>query len=358
MVLVLALSPVIVWSAEPPDEDGFVIKTETSDWSHTIVVPVEIDGTEGSYLFMIDTLAPIAIVDPRLRGSMGRRLGKDKYQCPELSVNGSILESAVVRCKDLAALREQTGQDIDGILGAEQLQGLFFRIDVARGRFMTGLPGDVIKGTDFGLEPDRYNIATDFFVGASRNTHSFEADFASRHILTVESKLFESLVAQGEITSYQQGDVDLFHDGVIRRIAIADQVYTEVPVHKGKRNSFGLLLFQNDTLALGASSSEGALMRNTAPRKREWVPWHGLAVSKPAGRITIERIAPRGPAANAGLAPGDVIESINNGPVRYLPVSEVEFHDAWDTGRVEVEYLRNGEKGKAAVIRDKRPDKG
>ena len=355
VVFAFVLLSVVAGADEPLQDGGYpLIPTETSEWSHVIVLPVEIDGTNGAYLFMVDTRAPIGLVDPRLLKFMQGRLSKGRYLCPKISTEGCVFESAAVRCEDLAPLREQTGHHIDGILGVDQLRNMYFRIDVARGRFLTGLPGDVIQGTHFGLTPDK--VATDLFIGAPKNVHLFEADFASRPILTLESKLFESLVAEGEISLYEEDCVDMFHEGVIARIGIKDEVYTKVPVHRGMRNSFGLLLFQNDTLALGANSNEAALLRNTAPRMREWVPWHGLAVTKPNGRVSIDRVAPRGPAAKAGLVPGDVIESINNGPVRYLPVSEVEFHDAWDTGRVEIGYRRNGEVQKTTIVRDKRSD--
>lgn len=59
-----------------------------------------------------------------------------------------------------------------------------------------------------------------------------------------------------------------------------------------------------------------AFGRSTVPAS----PWLGLYPEPTAGALMVARVSPGGPAAEAGIAPGDVILGIGNEPVRQLEI--------------------------------------
>ncbi len=76
-----------------------------------------------------------------------------------------------------------------------------------------------------------------------------------------------------------------------------------------------------------------------APTPAQAAPWLGAALVASGGRVTVESVDPRGPAAKAGLAAGDVVLAAQERPLRDLDGFDAAFRPlrAGDTLRLLVE---------------------
>jgi putative serine protease PepD len=81
----------------------------------------------------------------------------------------------------------------------------------------------------------------------------------------------------------------------------------------------------------------------------------GLRGASTAGGVQVSEVQPDGPAARAGIQPGDVIESIEGKALTSYPglLVEVDHHQPGDTVKLAVE--RNGSRGDVDVTLDQRP---
>jgi S1-C subfamily serine protease len=84
-------------------------------------------------------------------------------------------------------------------------------------------------------------------------------------------------------------------------------------------------------------------------------PYIGLRGTSAAGGVQVTEVQADGPAARAGIQPGDVIESIEGKDVTSFPglLIEVDRHAVGDTVQLSVE--RNGSRGDVNVTLDQRP---
>jgi S1-C subfamily serine protease len=84
-------------------------------------------------------------------------------------------------------------------------------------------------------------------------------------------------------------------------------------------------------------------------------PYIGLRGTSAAGGVQVTEVQADGPAARAGIQPGDVIESIGGKDVTSFPglLVEVDRHAVGDSVQLAVE--RNGSRGDVNVTLDQRP---
>jgi S1-C subfamily serine protease len=84
-------------------------------------------------------------------------------------------------------------------------------------------------------------------------------------------------------------------------------------------------------------------------------PYIGLRGAAAAGGAQVTEVQADGPAARAGIQPGDVIESIDGKAITSFPalLVEVDRHQPGDTVKLSVE--RNGSRGDVEVTLDQRP---
>ncbi len=77
-----------------------------------------------------------------------------------------------------------------------------------------------------------------------------------------------------------------------------------------------------------------AELQQTGSSQQSRRPWVGLTSSEQAGRVQIVRVSKGGPAALAGLEPGDVVLAVDGSPVRTL---EGFYKKLWDHSQAEVD---------------------
>ncbi len=103
------------------------------------------------------------------------------------------------------------------------------------------------------------------------------------------------------------------------------------------------------------SNTVRAVVADIERRGKVIRPYIGLRGTSAAGGVQVTEVQADGPAARAGIEPGDVIASIAGKAVTSFPglLAEVDHHAVGDTVQLAVE--RNGSRGDVDVTLDQRP---
>jgi S1-C subfamily serine protease len=98
-----------------------------------------------------------------------------------------------------------------------------------------------------------------------------------------------------------------------------------------------------------------AVVADIESRGRVIRPYIGLRGTSAAGGVQVTEVQADGPAARAGIQPGDVIDSIDGKALTSYPglLGEVDHHRPGDT--VQLSVGRNGSRGDVDVTLDQRP---
>lgn len=327
-----------------------------------IVVPVRFP--DRTCLFLVDTGKPFGIcVDDRHRDLLGDRIEStadanyclSKAPCYPLQsfFIGEFEFEFHAICSDLKSLQQDTGYDIDGILGAYFVAAFpAMQIDFDRGRlsmtFERMHEGAKLAFVDGGH-------AIEATLGQSNVPMQFLIDTGSRTSLKLNSKVYDQLVKSGDIHPARNefsADFSGQHDyGRISAIRMAGMTIQDIGVRRGDRNSVGLELLSRLRVKMDYMTDFFSLAPGARLNQPDTAPWAGLQVRKVAGNFVVSQLMHHGPADVAGLRTEHILLSIGDQKLNHLSVFEVENHDAWNAARVQIRFRRGRAEYRADVVR-------
>jgi hypothetical protein len=296
-----------------------------------ILLPVRIGDTEQS--FMLDTAATHHVFDVSLRSHLGESLGKGHtrdvemsklehmmVQTPNVFVGNLSLgpsERSVVL--DLTVLRQGSGEDIRGALGAPFLADRLIEIDFDQGVLSVSdrHNGKLPIGNPRKLTIDSQGCPRMDEVVIGRRTESFAISTGQWASVYVHKWLFDALIADGAIEEkgIQQwltaAGPSSHRWGRLSVLSLGEGTHNDLVVLEGDANVIGLRLLERYAVTLNVSDSQIYLKPGRKFDQPDRVNQTGLHLKLVNGAILLAAADQGSPAEKAGLRQGDCPTRVN-----------------------------------------------
>jgi hypothetical protein len=268
---------------------------------------------------------------------------------------------------ELKPLEPAIGHEVDGIIGSRLFDDFVVEVDYERHLVSVHLPKDYRpsgKGTEFAVRVDPHGfpfidatvalpgidpITSSFLIDGGANTYAdIYKPFADAHQLPpLSMKLLDD---PGTST----GGTTQSRDGRADRISIGPYSIANPPITFAQ-DTEGLMAVKDQAGLIGAEFLERFTVVFDNTGKRVWLTPNasyrapaeydrtGLRVHADGPgfhKFVVGRIVPQSPAAEAGIEPGDVIESIDNAPAGEMTLTEVRRMLCRPNGRYSIGILR------------------
>lgn len=297
-----------------------------------ILLPVRIGDTQQS--FMLQTAASHHAFDVSLRGHLGKSLGKGNtrdvemskldhmmVQTPHVFVGNLSLgpsERSVVL--DLTVLRQGSGEDIRGALGAPFLADRLIGIDFDQGvlSVQDRQDGGTPVGTPHKLNVDPTGCPFLDEVVIGKRTESFGISTGQWGSVYVHKWLFDALIADGalEEKGVQQSlsaAGPLSHRwGRLAALSLGEGTHHNLVVLEGDANVIGLRLLERYRVTLDVSGSQIYLQPGRDFDQPDRVNQTGLHLKLVNGAVKVDAVDQGSPAEKSGVRPGDRIIRVNS----------------------------------------------
>jgi hypothetical protein len=251
---------------------------------------------------------------------------------------------------ELKALEPIIGHEVDGILGSRLFDDFVVAVDYEH-RFVSIYSPNAYqpsgRGTAVPVHVDEHGfpfvdamitlpgvkpIAGTFLIDGGANTYAdIYKPFCDTHQIPPRTmKLLEEPgTSTGGTTQSREGRAD--------RISVGPYSIESPPITFAQ-DTEGLMAAKDYAGLIGAEFLQRFTMVFDNPGKRVWLtPNRNYGESAEYGQsglriraegpglhtFVVGRIVPRSPAAEAGIEPGDVIESIDNSPVKQMTLTEI-----------------------------------
>lgn len=142
---VLLLVTVLLWPSSSMAQDAIQVRVAGGE----VLVPVQIEGR--SLNFLLDTGSTASAIDPAVAEALGlmsqgkeevlknfRRIQADTVEVASLKLGKSSFNRVKLAEINLAPISGAVGTPVDGVLGADILEGFIFKVAYSRGLLLVG----------------------------------------------------------------------------------------------------------------------------------------------------------------------------------------------------------------------------
>jgi len=268
---------------------------------------------------------------------------------------------------ELKPIEPAVGHEIDGIIGSRLFDDFVVEVDYQRRSVSIRLPAEyrpAAKATEFAVRIDPHGfpfidatialpgidpMSSSFLIDGGANTYAdIYKPFADAHRLPPRSmKLLEA-------PGTSSGGTTQSRDGRADRISVGPYSVQNPPITFAQ-DTEGLMAVKDQAGLIGAEFLERFTVVFDNPAKRIWLTPNATYAALPdydqSGlrvhaegpgfhRFVVGRIVPNSPAAEAGIEPGDVIESLDNASLQGLTLSQLRTMLCRPAARYSLGILR------------------
>jgi hypothetical protein len=315
-----------------PERDRYSILAELSVERNgaPLVIPLTLDKCSRPLTMLVDTGASRTIFDRRVVGHLGRCLGTTflstpftskavaRYRIPPVMVGRlKLATESIGLVDDLEWWREETGMDLDGILGSDLLGQQIVRIDFDAGKmsFLSDVPddsGDAMRlsytYTGAPTIPIRIGrLAPKWFM---LDTGCMTHNLASYDVF---SELDKGGCLRDVRPIAHRGTPEW--KGAIARVAelsLGRVSHSNLHILSTSFNAIGLGYLSRYAVTIDYRRRIAYFKPGSAFSENEKNDRSGLEVVRRDGKIVVWHVAPNSPAADAGIEKGDVVLRLNN----------------------------------------------
>jgi predicted aspartyl protease len=318
---------------------------------HLIIVKACVNGSGPDYTFVLDTGSITAVSK-----KFARRLGLQmEGTCSARGSTGAGSKVCLTRLKSLSLggvgagdvsavvfnphFSQRAGISVDGFIGSNFLR--FFKVRIDYGRKLLTLSSDtaplapVAGGTLISIAEDWQNAYVPQVAVRSGNAGfaalidtglcdpmSIPAAFLDK--TTIEAQLYgNGAMASGNFGNLDQARLIRLTNFSLGGLKIGKAVATTQPGQTYALIGYGLL--SNFTVTIDYPAKQMLLVPNHGGRPIDNLYSTGLALSRDyQGNTVVTGVWKPSPAANMGLAPGDVITQIDGRPADSYTIASVQ----------------------------------
>ncbi len=308
-----------------------VCEFELDPCSDGLFVPVSCCGD--TYLFIVDTGASVCVFDLSLRECLGYPVGQDyaathsgvemvdMYRAPQASVGSRALDrDELVVCDDLLRLQVSYERDIRGVLGMSFMEDLALELDPDErvARFLSSpVPDTVIGAQKLRLDLEPHGTPELHVTVGDTTEWVPTVDTGCSYSGAMHYELCEELLDAGSLRKMGTSETSTPYHSVTTEIVLLDTLrfgafsHCGVGLARSEASVLGMpvlmayhsvLDFPERAAYIGRRESAGmGCHGNTV----------GVSVYRSRGEFIVGAVDPDGPAAAAGVVPGDVVLEIN-----------------------------------------------
>jgi predicted aspartyl protease len=314
------------------EEDAKTVSRFRVARGSALIVPARVLGD--TRLFVVDTGAGFCVLDSRFDSRL-TRAGKIKtrtaagavvlptYDQPELAIGSvQVPSGGQVILFDMTPIREAAGRHLDGIVGVSVLRNYVLRFipDDERLEILTSLPAD--SGTEIPVTWRKAGTMELELVCSGSHREKCLVDTGSMSRVTLRADLFDFLHDVGSITRLREiarvtanGTVQV-QEGILDRIRLGDWEHSNVVVSRGTTFSIvGLKYLNRYTVTFDFPGRRLFLKPGKYFAEKSRRTCLGVGGYWRDEKLRLKYVIPDSPAAQAGLQPDDIIESVNGQPV-------------------------------------------
>lgn len=289
----------------------------------------------------------------------------------QISLPGMDLTHRNLIVIDLKSLEPSIGHTVDGIIGSRLFDDFIVAVDYERSLLSIYLPDKYqpsAKETSVPVRLDEHGfqfidatialpgvepIAANFLIDGGANSYVdvYKPFSDAHHLPPTAMKLLDDPGASA-------GGATQSRDGRADRITVGPFSIEKPPV-TFSQGTEGLMAAKDHAGLIGAEFLERFTVVFDNRSKRLWLT-PNLTYADPARydqsglriraegpafhKFVVRRIVPQSPAAEAGIEPGDLIESIDNHPTEEMTLTEVRNMFCRPKENVSVKIVRGNEK--------------
>lgn len=293
-----------------------------------IVLPVLLQGRV--YDFVFDTGMPGILYDTSLRPLLGpvrRRVSVptphgstmlNLFDAPEAYVGSLSLQTQkAVACADLKELRQAMGRDIHGIVGMSFLKDRVVEINFDENRVAFLLSADNVEGERVSLDMiPRANLPLVEVDVEGMGSRRFMIDTGAADWIQLSGEDFDSLVASGALEVLGTSRyLDLSGKsetryGVVKSFTLGVFHHSDLRVERlaaSRPNTLGIEYLKRYNLVFDFPKRALYLSKSKAFDRTDLFNRSGLHILRKDGRVMIEVVDEKSPAARAGIQPNDTL---------------------------------------------------
>jgi hypothetical protein len=370
-ISVLLLSPVHIWGEEPSHRErpqNVIEEFDVAKCGDVLVVPITIQKRK--YAFVLDSGSTTSVFDNSLRGLVGKNLGKQKgssltgdvtlnlHQTPKVCLGQmNFHEGAMAAIADLSWIASLTGYEIKGFLGMDFLGSYVLQINFDQGKlsFLRSPGNDPGVAIPLIIEEDLVpmvdlnipNWGTERFVldtGAVSGNGSIRKDlfvrlFRNRRLQIIGGAAGIGLAGKGE---YPIGRLDQIELGEFKQ---ADLIFGIAP-----DNVLGLQYLSRYEITFDFPNRKMYMKKGARFSAPDELDKSGMDIRRKEGKIIVEEVAERSPAAEAGIRPKDRILKIGDKSTDESTLNDIHRLLSSGDKEISVQLRRDGEEIDLALL--------
>ena len=329
-----------------------------------LTIPIRLEGIERPLLMLFDTGTSQSIYDQRLRARLGASLGTkdvntafgptrdEQVRAPAVTLEKiELSRESICFIADLKQLREETGCDLDGVLGMDLLYKQIVQIDFDAGklRLLSAVP--VGAGERIPIEYRPSGTPAVIADVGSMQQEWFVLDTGSMMAGSgVTKHIFQQLNTRNELTNIEQ----IWHRdpfgraapaaaaaGNVSSIALGPFQHKSLKVAWTNENVLGLAYLARYLVTFDFSGRAVYLKESSRYAQPENDDMSGLRFVKRDKSFIVDRVTPAGQGDVAGFKAGDAIVRVNG-------------DDSWNYSLAELRniFMTEGQSVNAVVLRE------
>lgn len=364
IVLAVLLTRAYSYGAPPSDlvlSERVLAAFDIDAPGQPLVVEITLNGYDRPLRMAIDTGSSLCVFDERLGKHLGVSLGefevktlwgtKKMQRRPSrlLLLNDRFMDIGhQVLSTDLTPVREDSGTEIDGILGMDSLKGYVIQIDNDRRRlrFLDRVPADAgvkfelrfssnglphVSGSVGSVGDEEFLIDTGAFVPNCVTAQLFEELKSKRELSRIESVYWADSVGKAANVAR------------VRTMGIGEFVQRELRITAARRNVLGMRFLGQFSIVFDFPKAALYLKKCRDCDDADREDASGLSIITRKGKHVVAYVFPGSPASKAGIQIGDTLEQIDGDPGSDYSLSQTRDMLSHEGALVNLVVARDGQ---------------
>lgn len=345
---VLILVMVLLWPSSSTAQDSVQVRVAGGE----VLVPVQIEGR--SLSFLLDTGSTASAIDPTVAEALGlpsqgkeevlknfRRIQADTVEVASLKLGKSTFNRVKLAEINLAPISGAVGTPVDGVLGADILEGFTFKVAYSRGLLLVGTldtlgpPGKAVSlrrtSGQFLIKASLISVPGEFVLDTGTNSTNVSWKIWQDISRTwTPRNIVEGMVRAGNPTSSAIVVC-------VPEVTVGGVTLKNLAIRAQRRSDEGAFSAEDFNGILGSDilrqfevtfdlQHDEVFLKNDPGYKPD--PYRyttvGIQIGKNVqGRYQIMSVWKDSPAAEGGLLAGDLLEAVNSDATEGLTPEQV-----------------------------------
>jgi hypothetical protein len=326
--------------AGEPAPPEVIAEFDIAKGGDVIILPVTI--ADQTYPFLLSLVSQRTVADSRLRPLLGKRIEPnegaeriaptaDEYPAIPMQIGKlTFTPEKPIVCLSLKSWQEAVGHDVYGVLGHDCLKERIVEIDfdVGKVRVLASFPRPIPREAGSAILWKHENRPV-LSLDIAGTAVYLPVDTTFLGPVTVRTTVMNDLMEKGLVAHVQEADLLRSGDGttprkgLLKRPMLDKWTFKDLSVVEDAHDRIGLAVLSRFKLVFDFRMDWVLLTPGARFGQPEEFNWSGMDLLLKNGDVIVVNVGKNGPAARAGIQPGDVLVEANGKPAREWSLFEV-----------------------------------